>query len=167
MQKLAASLLRWLSGKEFSCRCRRHRGCGFDPWVGKIPWRRKWLPTTVCLLGKFHGQRSPVGYSPGGPKQSDTILTLAVKALHCQAVWPPCLTSYSPSTLSLSSSRTNLPSARSYPSAFACAVPSAGTPFRRVSRWLSSLSPSGCCFQALHDHPHLKISACPTLPGSA
>ena len=72
MQKLAASLLRWLSGKEFSCRCRRHRGCGFDPWVGKIPWRRKWLPTTVCLLGKFHGQRSPVGYSPGGPKQSDT-----------------------------------------------------------------------------------------------
>ena len=36
-----------------------------------------------------------------------------------------------------------------------------------VSRWLSSLSPSGCCFQALHDHPHLKISACPTLPGSA
>ena len=71
MQRLAASLPRWLSGKEF-CRCRRCRGRGFHPWVGKIPWRRKWLSTTLCLLGKFHGQRSPVGYSPWGPKQSDT-----------------------------------------------------------------------------------------------
>ena len=43
--------------------CKRH---GFDPWVGKIPWRRKWQPTLVFLLGKFHGQRSLVGYSPIG-----------------------------------------------------------------------------------------------------
>ena len=28
------------SGKEPTCQCRRHKGCGFDPWVGKIPWRR-------------------------------------------------------------------------------------------------------------------------------
>ena len=34
--------------------CRR---CGFDPWVGKMPWRRKWQPTPVLLLGKCHGQR--------------------------------------------------------------------------------------------------------------
>ena len=39
---------------------------GFDPWVGKIPWRRKWQPTLVFLLGKFNGQRSLVGYSPMG-----------------------------------------------------------------------------------------------------
>ena len=36
----------------------------FDPWVGKIPWRRKWQPTAVFLPGKSHGQRSLEGYSP-------------------------------------------------------------------------------------------------------
>ena len=36
----------WLSGKESTCQCKRHR---FNPWVGKIPWRRKWLPTPVFL----------------------------------------------------------------------------------------------------------------------
>ena len=44
----------------------------FDPWVGKIPWRRKWQPTPVLLPGKSHGQRSMVGYSPWGHKESDT-----------------------------------------------------------------------------------------------
>jgi len=37
--------------------CRRPR---FDPWVGKISWRREWFPTPVFLLGEFHGQRSLV-----------------------------------------------------------------------------------------------------------
>ena len=41
---------------------------GFDPWVGKIPWRRKWQPTPVLLPGKFRGWRSLVGFSPWGPK---------------------------------------------------------------------------------------------------
>ena len=45
---------------------------GFDPWVGKIPWRRKWQPTPVFLPGKSHGRRSLVGYSPWGRKESDT-----------------------------------------------------------------------------------------------
>ena len=45
---------------------------GFDPWVGKILWRRKWQPTPVLLPGKSHGQRSVVGYSPRGRKDSDT-----------------------------------------------------------------------------------------------
>ena len=44
---------------------------GFDPWVGKIPWRRGWLPTPVFLPGESHGQRSLVGYSPWGRKESD------------------------------------------------------------------------------------------------
>ena len=39
-------------------------GPGFDPWLGKIPWRRKWQSTPVFLPGKFHGWRSLVGYSP-------------------------------------------------------------------------------------------------------
>ena len=38
----------------------------FDPWVGKIPWRKEWLPTPVFLPGEFHGQRSLVGYSLWG-----------------------------------------------------------------------------------------------------
>ena len=49
--------------------CRRHR---FDPWVRKIPWRRAWQPTPIVLPGESHGQRSLVGYSPWGHKESDT-----------------------------------------------------------------------------------------------
>ena len=58
------------SGKEPACQCRRHRKCGFDPWVRKIPWRRKWQQ--VSLPGESHGQRSLAGYSPRGCKESDT-----------------------------------------------------------------------------------------------
>ena len=50
-------------------RRRKHR---FDPWVGKIPWRRAWQPTPVFLPGESHGQRSLEGYSPQGHKESDT-----------------------------------------------------------------------------------------------
>ena len=42
-------LPRWLSGKVSACQCRSHRRCGFDLWVGKIPWSRKWEPTPVIL----------------------------------------------------------------------------------------------------------------------
>ena len=44
---------------------------GFSLWVGKIPWRREWLPTPVFLPGEFHGQRSLVGHSPWGHKELD------------------------------------------------------------------------------------------------
>ena len=43
----------------------------FEPWVRKIPWRREWQPTAVFLPGESHGQRSLVGYSPWGHKESD------------------------------------------------------------------------------------------------
>ena len=59
----------WLSGKESTYQSRRH---GFDPWVGNMPWRRKWQPIPVFLPGKSHGQRSWVGYSPAGCKKLDT-----------------------------------------------------------------------------------------------
>ena len=45
---------------------------GFNPWVGKILWRRKWKPTPVLLPGKFHEWRSLVGYSLWVCKESDT-----------------------------------------------------------------------------------------------
>ena len=44
----------------------------FDPWVGKILWKRKWQPTPVVLPGKFQGQRNLVGYSSWGHKELDT-----------------------------------------------------------------------------------------------
>ena len=44
----------------------------FEPWVGKIPWRREWQPTPVFLPGESHGQRNLVGYSPWGCQESDT-----------------------------------------------------------------------------------------------
>ena len=45
--------------------------CRFDSWVGKIPWKRAWQPTPVFLPEESHGQRSLVGYSPRGHKESD------------------------------------------------------------------------------------------------
>ena len=56
----------WLSGKESSCQCRR---CGFDSWVGNIPWRMKWQPTPVFLPEKFHGQRSLEGLQSMGSQR--------------------------------------------------------------------------------------------------
>ena len=58
------------SGKESACQCRRHKSHGFDPWVEKILSSKKWQPTPVFLLGKFHGWMSLVGYSPWGHKES-------------------------------------------------------------------------------------------------
>ena len=46
--------------------CLQCRRPGLDPWVEKIPWKRKWQPTPIFLPRKFNGQRSLVGYSPWG-----------------------------------------------------------------------------------------------------
>ena len=60
------------SGEEPACHARDKR-CGFDPWVGQIPWRREGQPTPAFLPGESHGLRSLVGYSPWGRKESDTL----------------------------------------------------------------------------------------------
>ena len=60
------------SDKECTHQCRRHKRHRFDPWIKKIPWRRKWRPSPVFLHGESHRQRSLVGYSPWGCKESDT-----------------------------------------------------------------------------------------------
>ena len=53
-------------GKSVYLQCGRPR---FHPWVGKIAWKRKWLPTPVLLPGKFQGWRSLVSYSPWDSKE--------------------------------------------------------------------------------------------------
>ena len=81
----------WLSGKESACQWKRHR---FDPWVGKIPWRRKWQPIPVFLPGESHRQRSLVGDSPWNPRvghywsdrahtHSSCLKTVGVYAVPC------------------------------------------------------------------------------------
>ena len=69
----------WLSGKESTCQCRRH---GFNPWVGKIPWRTKWWPAPVLLPGRSHAQRRLAGYRPRGHKESDTTWQQTRKYMH-------------------------------------------------------------------------------------
>ena len=65
-------LPRWHSGKEFACQCRWHRRHGFDPWTGKIPWRRKRQPNPVVFSCPWesHGQKSLVGYLVQGITKS-------------------------------------------------------------------------------------------------
>ena len=65
--------LSWcLSSKKSAC----NAGDRFNPWVGKISWRRKWQPTPVFLPGESRGQRSLAGYSPWGCKESETTVRL-------------------------------------------------------------------------------------------
>ena len=56
--------LRW---SRICLQCRRP---GYDPWVGKIPWRREWQPAAVFSPGEVHGQRSLVSYIPWGQSRS-------------------------------------------------------------------------------------------------
>ena len=78
---LVACAFSSISTLGISLQCRRP---GFDPWVGKVPWRREWQPTPVFLPRESHGQRSLAGYySPWGCKELDTTeqLTLSLTPL--------------------------------------------------------------------------------------
>ena len=77
------------SGKEPACQSRRHKRHGFDPWVGKIPWRRKWQPAPVFLSEKSNGQRSLVGYSPWVCTELDAIEVTQHASLRAQLVPQP------------------------------------------------------------------------------
>ena len=64
--------LRSAGGKEPTCQCRRHKRCRLNPWVGKIPWRRRaWQPTPIFLPAESHRQRNLAGSSPYGHKELD------------------------------------------------------------------------------------------------
>ena len=66
--------------KKISMQCRRPR---FNPWVGKVSWRREWLPTPVFLPGKFHGQRSLAGYKSMDHEESYTIYNTNIILYTC------------------------------------------------------------------------------------
>ena len=59
----------WLRWYKSACNA---GGSGFDPWLGKIPWRREWLPTPVFLPGELDRQRGLVGCSPWSHKSITT-----------------------------------------------------------------------------------------------
>ena len=84
---LWSGLPQWLSGR-VSLHCRRHRRGKLSPWVRNIPWKRNWQPTPVFLSGKSQGQRSLMGYSPWGQRESNTTEhtcnhAFVVYARHC------------------------------------------------------------------------------------
>ena len=75
--------------------CLQSRRPRFDPWVGKICWRRKWPPTPVFWPGEFHGERSLAGYSPWGRKEQDTAEQISLnfqkeQELGCDFAKVPC-----------------------------------------------------------------------------
>ena len=90
LEKVNCRLPSWLSWQRICLQCRRP---GFDPCVGKIPWRKKWQPilvfqpTLVFLPGEFHRQRSQAGYSPWDCKQSDTTERLSRFSLFMLPRW--------------------------------------------------------------------------------
>ena len=82
-----SGLLWWLKQLRIHLQCGRP---GFNPWVGKIPWRRAWQPTPVLLPGESHGQRILVGHSPWGHKESDTTERLSTPHEVSKCCWKNC-----------------------------------------------------------------------------
>ena len=93
---IACGLPRWHSSKESTCQSKRSRRHRFDPWARKTPWRRKWQLTPVFSPGKFHRQRSLVGYNPWDHKELDTTKGLNTHrySLHDQSLLTLSLTKF-------------------------------------------------------------------------
>ena len=72
MRKIDHGLPRYCSSNESACQCRRCRWHGFDSWVRKIPWSRKWQRTPAFFPRESHGKRSLASCSPWNRKVSDT-----------------------------------------------------------------------------------------------
>ena len=82
--RISRGLVWWLTWSIIGLQYRRPR---FDPWVRKIPWRKEWQLTPVFLPGEFYGQRSLVGYSPWGHRESGMTEQLTLTSLHSTS-WP-------------------------------------------------------------------------------
>ena len=88
------------SSKEPAYQCRRHKRCGFDPWVMKILWR-VWQSTPVFLPGELHEQRSLAGYSPYRNEESDTTEVTLHEYMHMLHVREPGALHWSHQKLSM------------------------------------------------------------------
>ena len=104
MEWSTIALPRLCSGKESACQC---KSPGFDPWVRKIPWGRKWHLTLIFLHGKLNRQRSLEGYSSWGHKELDTTEQLTehtytwFSAVQFSSVTQSCLTLWDPMDCSI------------------------------------------------------------------
>ena len=84
------------TSKESTCQRSRHRRCRFDPWVGKVPWRRKWQPSSSSLAWRIPCSEEPDGLQSKGCKQWDTAEHAGLST-HClesfyavrQGMWTP------------------------------------------------------------------------------
>ena len=72
--------------RKSTCQSKRLRRCGYDPWVRKTPWRRKWQPTPVFLPRQSHGQRR-LGARVHSDAESDTTERLTTRAVHPGSWW--------------------------------------------------------------------------------
>ena len=77
------------SDKGPTCQHRKCKRCGFNPWVRKILWRRKWQPAPIFLPGKFYGQKSLADYSPRGRKRVRHKWALSILQTCLGALWWP------------------------------------------------------------------------------
>ena len=142
--------------QRFPLQCRGH---GFDPWVGKIPWRRAWQPIPVFLLGESHGQRSLVDYSPGGRKESDTTEvtythTYIHTRIHVEWIYRDTNTRVPPTTSGMTSGDVN---AEESPAPFGS---TAERLWMNFGNTLKSLPP----LLILLMHPQSVWQACPSHP---
>ena len=130
----------WLRWWRIHLQCRRP---GFSPWVKKVPWRRKWLPTSTFLPREFDGQRNLVGYHPWSHKDSDTteqlILISSFQPLSRVRLYVTPWTAAHQTSLSITNSETR---SDSCPSSWWChpTISSSSVPF---SSCLQSFSASG------------------------
>ena len=85
--KVKIGFLSGASGKEPASQCRRHERHGFNPWIGKIPWRRAWQPTPVFLPEKSHGQRRLLGYRPESQRVGHNLSDLAQSKNQTEGSW--------------------------------------------------------------------------------
>ena len=79
--------------------CLQQRKLGFNPWVEKIPCRREWQPTPVCLPGKSHGQRSLVGCSPWDCKSWTQLSNWTTTRASHGTSWPTAFIPLIPTTI--------------------------------------------------------------------
>ena len=77
----------WLRPERICLKCRRQ---WFDPWLGKIPWRRKWQPTSVFLPKESHAQRGLLGYSPWSRKELDMTERLSTYTVTWKGLCGAC-----------------------------------------------------------------------------